>query len=156
MSETPESERWKPVLKRMFADLRTGAPRAEAYWAQQMAFGPVLIHAVALAVHRRQVTPAERELLRKLLPHAFSLLGALPDGCDGDPHSLHLLARRQARVLAYGRRKLLRRLAARIGLDFAGLPDGPVPDRFRRAYELIGWRPPASNAGDSRFSRAGG
>lgn len=143
MNEAPSTpSRWQPVLDRMFEELRSGAPRAQAYWAQQLAFGPVFIHAVILAVRKGTVSPEDLEHLRQLLPLALSLLGALPDGCDGDASSFFLLAHRQAQVLAWGRRHHLARLAARLGLETSGLPYGPVPRRFQRPYELIGWSPP--------------
>lgn len=143
MSKTRDSTAaWQPVLEQMFTELRSGAPRAEGYWAQQLAFGPVLIHAVSLALHRGTIAPADQELLRKLFPLAMALLGALPDDCDGDPHSLRLLARRQAEVLAWGRRRHLQRVGARVGAELPSSPYEPVPRRLRRAYELIGWRPP--------------
>jgi hypothetical protein len=131
----------------MFEELRSEAPRAQAYWAQQLAFGPVLFHAVTLAVRGGALPSEDLERLRELLPLALSMLGALPDGCAGDPHSLFLLARRQAQALAWGRRRQLARLAERIGLEVSSLPYSPVPRRFLRPYELIGWRP--STAADA-------
>lgn len=136
-----EAPRWQPVLDRMFEELRSGSPRAEAYWAQQLAFGPVFFHAVALAVRNGVIDHHDLELVRQVLPLALSMLGALPDGCAGDPTSLMLLARRQASVLLWGRRRHLTRLAARLGLDTSSLSSGIVPRRFQRPYELIGWRP---------------
>jgi hypothetical protein len=132
--------RWQVVLDRMFAELRSGSPRAEAYWAQQLAFGPVFFFAVALAVRRGAVRPEDLERLRQLVPLALSLLGALPD--DGDATCLLLLARRQAAALALGRRQYLVRLASRLGLEMPKSPYDPVPGRLLRPYELIGWRPP--------------
>ena len=136
--------RWQPVLGQMLEELRSGSARAQAYWAQQLAFGPVFLHVAALAVRTEALGQSDQELLRQVLPLAFSMLGALPDGCAGDPASLLLLARRQAQVLAWGRRRHLTRLAVRLGLDTARLPSEPVPRRFQRPYELIGWRPPSS------------
>ena len=133
---------WQVVLDRMFEELRSGSSRAEAYWAQQLAFGPVFFHAVVLAVRNAAIAEDDLERLRRILPMALSMLGALPDGSDGDPASLYLLARRQAQVLAWGRRRHLARLAARLGVEAAGSPYDPVPRRFQRPYELIGWRPP--------------
>jgi hypothetical protein len=135
--------RWQPVLEQMFRELRAGSARAQAYWAQQLAFGPVFFHAVVLAVRGGTLTAEELELLGQLLPLALSALGALPDGCAGDPTSLFLLARRQAQALAWGRRRQLARLAARLGLDMSRPPYEPVPRRFQRPYELIGWSPQA-------------
>jgi hypothetical protein len=135
---------WEPVLGQMFEELRSGSPRAEAYWAQQLAFGPVFFYAVVLAVRRGTILPGDLNRLRQLVPVALSLLGALPDGSDGDATSLLLLARRQALALTWDRRQLLARLAARLGLEIASLPYDPVPRRFQRPYELIGWRPPGA------------
>lgn len=133
---------WKPVLAQMFEELRSGAPRAEVYWAQQLAFGPVFFSAVVLAVREGAIPPNDLDLLRHVIPLALSLLGALPDGSDGDPISLRLLARRQAQALEVGRRQYLARLGQRIGLEMSSLPYEPVPRRLMRPYELIGWRPP--------------
>jgi hypothetical protein len=132
--------RWQTVLQQMFEELRSGSPRAEVYWAQQLAFSPVFFYAVVLAVREDAVSPNDRDHLRRIVPLALSLLGALPDG--GDPTTLLLLARRQASALAVGRRQQLARLAARLGLEISSLPYEPVPGRLQRPYELIGWRPP--------------
>jgi hypothetical protein len=134
--------RWGPVLDLMFEELRSGSPRAQSYWAQQLAFGPVFFNAVALAVRGGAIAPADLELVRAVLPLAQSMLGALPDGSGGDPASLFLLARRQAQALSWGRRRHLARLAARLGLETSGPPYDTVPRRFQRPYELIGWTPP--------------
>ena len=111
---------WQVVLDRMFGELRSGSSRTEAYWAQQLAFGPVFIHAVALAVRKAAIAAGDLEHLRRILPLALSMLGALPDGCAGDPASLYLLAHRQAQALAWGRRRHLSRLAARLGVEVSG------------------------------------
>jgi hypothetical protein len=146
MSEQPVPARWQAVLDRMFEELRSGAPRAEVYWAQQLALGPVFFFAVVLAVRRGAVSAGDLEHLRRVVPLALSLLGALPDGSNGDPTSLFVLARRQAQALALGRRHHLARLAARLGLEISSLPYEPVPRRFQRPYELIGWNPPRPSA----------
>jgi hypothetical protein len=36
-----QGSHWQPVLDGMFEELRSDSPRAEVYWAQQLAFGPV-------------------------------------------------------------------------------------------------------------------
>ena len=126
----------------MFEELESGSPRSEVYWAQQLAFGPVLFYAVVLSVREGTVLPGDREQLRRIVPLALSLLGALPDGEGGDQASLLLLARRQASALAVGRRQHLAKLAARLGLEITSLPYDPVPGRLQRPYELIGWCPP--------------
>ena len=134
---------WQPVLDRMFEELRSGSSRAQANWAQQIAFGPVFFYAVALAVRHQTIRASDLELLRQVIPLSLSLLGPLPDGCSGDPSSFFRLARRQARVLAWGRRRRLARLAERLGIDESSLASEPVPRRFQRSYSLIGWRPPS-------------
>ena len=133
---------WQVVLEQMFGELHSGSSRAEAYWAQQLAFGPVFFHAVVLAVRQGDIGAKDMEVLRRVVPLALSMLGALPDGCEGDPSSLFLLARRQAQVLAWGRRRHLAKLTARLGMETPASPYVPVPRRFQRPYELIGWRPP--------------
>lgn len=142
MNEEPVSSRWQAVLDEMFEELRSGSPRAETYWAQQLAFGPVFFYAVVLAVRRDAIPRNDLERLRQVVPVALSLLGALPDGSDGDPASLLLLARRQALAQAVGRRQLLARLATRLGLEMSSVSYEPVPRRLLRPYELMGWRPP--------------
>jgi hypothetical protein len=136
------SSDWQPVLARMFDELRSESPRGKAYWAQQIAFGPVFFYAVALAVRYRTISAGDLELLRGVIPLSLSMLGPLPDGCAGDPSSFFRLARRQARVLAWGRRRRLTRLAERLGIDMESLASEPVPSRFQRSYSLIGWHPP--------------
>ena len=133
---------WQTVLQQMFEELRSRSPRAEVYWAQQLAFSPVFFYAVVLAVREDAIPPNDRDHLRRIVPLALSLLGALPDGNGGDPTTLLLLARRQASALAVGRRQQLAKLAARLGLEISSLlPYEPVPGRLQRPYELIGWRP---------------
>ena len=139
-----ETSRWQPVLEQMFEELRSGSPRTEAYWAQQLAFGPVFFFAVLLAVRSGGILPDDLTLLRQVVPVALSLLGALPDGSDGDPATLRLLARRQARALELDRRRHLARLAVCLGVEISNSPYDPVPARFLRPYELIGWSPPRS------------
>jgi hypothetical protein len=134
--------RWKAVLDRMFEELSSGSSRAQAYWAQQLAFGPVFFNVIALAVRRSVIQPKDLELVRMVVPLAQSMLGALPDGSGGDPASFFLLAHRQAQALSWGRRHHLARLAARLGMETSGSPYDPVPRRFQRPYELIGWTPP--------------
>ncbi|HEX9733419.1 MAG TPA: hypothetical protein VGG06_15720 [Thermoanaerobaculia bacterium] len=134
--------RWGPVIERMLDEVRSGSARAEAYWTQQLAFAPVFVHAVGLAVRVDAFSSDERDVLRGLLPLALSMLGPLPDGSNGDPAGLMILARRQAAALASGRRRDLARLARRLGLETPALTAEPVPRRFQRPYRLMGWRPP--------------
>ena len=65
--------------------------------------------------------------------------GMVPDGCGGDPMRLQLLARRQALVLSWGRRRHLVRLARRLGIEVPDMVTDPVPSRFLRPYRLLGW-----------------
>jgi hypothetical protein len=144
--DAESSAGWSVLLRAMFDELRAGAPRAESYWAQQLAFGPVFFYAVALADRHNRIAPADRQLLAGLVSVALSLLGTLPDGCAGDPTALQLLAHRQALALTSGRRRHLARLGARLGLGANDGLSGPVPRRFTRPYPLLGWVPPAALA----------
>lgn len=135
--------RWQPLLDRMFEELHAEHPRSEVYWAQQLAFSPVFFFAVLLAVRQGVVSAADLQVLRKVVPLAMALLGALPDGDDGDANRLRLLALRQTSALGLGRRQHLARLAARLGLDHEPRYE-PVPNRLLRPYEVIGWRPPGA------------
>jgi hypothetical protein len=123
----------------MTEEVSAGSARSQTYWAQQLAFGPVLFHAVALAVRHGELSEDDLELVREVVQHALSMLGALPDGCDGDPMRLQLLARRQAQVLSWGRRRHLVRLARRLGIEVPDMVTDPVPSRFLRPYRLLGW-----------------
>jgi hypothetical protein len=141
-------ERWQVVLDQMFAELGSGSPRAEAYWAQQLAFGPVFFYAVLLALRKGAIAPRDLDLLRKTVPLAVALLGALPDDCGGRPRRRRLLAHRQVQALELGRRQGLARLAKRLGLEVSSRLYEPVPRRLLRPYELIGWVPPRPNPVD--------
>jgi len=145
--------RWKAVLDCMFEELRSGSPRAQAYWAQQLAFGPVFFNVIALAVRRGVIPPNDLELVRAVIPLAQSMLGALPDGSGGDPSSFLLLAHRQAQALSSGRRRRLAKLATRLGMETSALPYDPVPRRFQRPYELIGWTPPVADRNSSGIEK---
>lgn len=137
----------------MLDELRSGVPRAESYWAQQLAFGPVLIHAVTQAVRRGDLSTGSRSDLLRVVELAFACLGALPDDSGGDPVTLRLMARRQAVALGWGRRRRLARLAARLGGELDERQPGVTPRRLLRAYPLIGWRPPeVASAPGSPFS----
>jgi hypothetical protein len=125
-----QQTRWQAALDRMFEELRSGSPRAEVYWAQQLAFGPVFFYAVVLAVREDILSPDDRDRLRRIVPLALSLLGALPDG--GGLARFLLLARRQASALTVGRRQLLVRLAARLGLEISSPSYEPIPGRLQR------------------------
>jgi hypothetical protein len=130
---------WKDVVDTMLAELRTGDPRNAAYWAQQLAFGPVLVHAVRLHLRSTPLSAAERTALGEAVALAHSALAALPEQPGLAPARLHVLARRQATALSWGRRRSLTRLLATLGAAEAG--STVVPSRMTRAYPLIGWRP---------------
>ena len=127
----------------MWAELGAGSPRAESYWAQQIALGPVLFHALAQRLRARPLEEQEREALCRAVGLALRVLGALPDDAGLDPARLAILARRQATALASGRRRQLVRMARRLGLDVSDARFAPVPGRLLRAFPLIGWRPPS-------------
>jgi hypothetical protein len=148
--------RWQAVLDNMLKELHSGSPRAQTYWAQQIAFGPVFFHVVVLAVRSGTLQTSDLDLLRALLPLAQSMLGALPDGSGGDPASFFLLAQRQAQALSWGRRRHLTRLAARLGMEPASPTYEPVPRRFQRPYELIGWNPPLTEKNPAHVEKLPG
>ena len=130
---------WAGVVEQMMSELRASGPREQSYWAQQLAFGPVLVHALALGLRERAPSAAVRLALRGL--------GPLPEAPGLDAALLAALAGRQARALAWGRRRTLRRLLRRHGTeivterDRAASGGGPVMERMLRPYPLLGWRP---------------
>ena len=131
---------WDAVLDGMLAELARGGPRAESYWAQQLAFGPVLVHALGLRYRRRPPSAGETRLLVPCLHLARAALGALPDPPGGDPAAIRLLALRQARAVAWGRRGTLEQRLRRMGV----VPQSGasvVPPRMARPYPLLGFSP---------------
>ena len=138
----PESARrardWDAVLDSMMADLRKQSVRLDAYWAQQIAFGPVLVHALGLRLRRVRPDPIEVSDLRRVLRRALELLSALPEPISGDPAVLRILAVRQATALASGRRSQLARIAARLGIQAP--PCNPMRLDLLKVYPLLGWR----------------
>ena len=131
-------------LRGMVLELRSQEPRADVYWSQQLAFGPVLFHALALAVRAGTLSDADLTHVRRVIGLAFAALGALPERAAMDPTILQMMACRQATALSWGRRRQLVRLAARLGLEMDGGRVGLVPDRLLRPYPLIGWTAEAS------------
>jgi hypothetical protein len=137
---------WDPTLDAMIAELRTGDSRAQVYWAQQLAFGPVLVHALRLRFRAEPPPAALATLLGPCVHLACAGLSALPELEGGDPTSLRLLAQRQARALSWGRRRTLARLLS--DLNTPPAPDvGIVPPRMTRPYPLLGFRPDERLAG---------
>jgi hypothetical protein len=135
------SQGWDGVVEEMLRELRGLSARADAYWAQQLAFGPVLFHALALKMRANAIAAEDFSHLSRAVELAFAALGMLPDAPGGDPASLRIHARRQAVALASGRRRLLRKLAARLHQPLPAVP-GVVPTRLLRSYPLLGWRAP--------------
>lgn len=128
---------WNAVLDRMIEEVRVSEPRSDAYWAQQLAFGPVLVHALALRVRSGRIVERDRESVGRVLRTAIRLLSALPEPTGGDPAALRILASRQASALATGRRTLLLRIARRLGADDGGPIDDPVPSHLLRCYRIL-------------------
>jgi hypothetical protein len=141
MSTQRPLRRWSDVVADMLGELRQQEPRADTYWAQQLAFGPVLAHALALAVRRGDIDARDLEHVRRAVALALRGLGALPDGPGVDARGLAILARRQATALAAGRRRHLLRLAQHLGLPADGTGHAPVDRRMLRPYPLLGWLP---------------
>jgi hypothetical protein len=137
---------WDPVLDQMMTEIDDGSPRAETYWAQQLAFGPVLVHALRLRLRDSPPSPEQARRLARCVDLAFGALGSLPDTPGEDPIALRLLAARQARAISWRRRLTLARLLERLGEPAPGHP-GVVPSRMTRPYPLIGFRPGERLAG---------
>ena len=138
---------WAGVVEQMMNELRAGGPREQSYWAQQLAFGPVLVHALALGLRERAPSVEDRKVVGAAVRLALCGLGPLPEAPGLDPALLAALAGRQARALAWGRRRTLRRLLRRhraeiaTGGGRAATRGGPVVARLLRPYPLLGWRP---------------
>ena len=151
---------WTGVVELMMNELRAGGPREQSFWAQQLAFGPVLVHALALGLRERALSVEDREVLTAAVQLALTGLGPLPEEPGLDPALLATLAARQARALASGRRRTLSRLLRRHGAEAtaesggAALQRGPAMARMLRPYPLLGWRPeePANPARSVRVS----
>ena len=134
---------WRPTVEKMLAELRSGGPREEAFWAQQLAFGPVLVHAVGLQVRRGGLVAPE---LIPCLRLAHAALGSLPEPPAADAVGLQMLAARQARALGWRRRATLSNLLTDLGAPRVDGP-GAAPPRMARCYPLIGFRPDERLAG---------
>lgn len=138
-------EAWRACVAAMLADLERGSPRAQAYWAQQLAFAPVFPHAVALYLREAGLGEPARDALRAVVELALSGLAALPEIRGASPADLARLAARQARVLTTGRRRRLERLYERLVPGTPVPATDYVPERMLRAYPLLGWSPPAAS-----------
>ncbi|MFY9342448.1 MAG: hypothetical protein WAT39_08155 [Planctomycetota bacterium] len=141
MNGTPT---WDSLVDRMLRELASDGPRAESYWAQQIAFGPVFVHAIGLRL-RREPACIGGEALVRCVQLARAGFGALPEPPDCDPTGLRILAARQARALGWRRRATLDRLLWRLGAQASA--SAPAPARLTRCYELIGFRPGERLAG---------
>lgn len=131
---------WDNVIEQMLSELRAREPRADAYWAQQLAFAPVVFHALATYARARGIPEADAPNLSRVLELAAAALGLLPE-VGTDPAALAAIARRQAAALATGRRRQLARLVQRHGLTAAVGVAKEVPSRLVRPYPLLGWKP---------------
>jgi len=123
----PRAAGWEALLQRMLTELAGGEARAEAYWAQQLAFGPVLPYALALRLRDPEwpSLPGSRDLLCRVVELALAALGALPEGAAGAGRAaLGRLAHRQVAALSVGRRSMLARLARKLG---SAIPCPPPP-----------------------------
>jgi hypothetical protein len=140
---------WDDLLDRMVLEGTPSRPRLETYWAQQLAFSPVLVHALRLRIRGAGLPPEAAASIIRLVRLALSGLAALPEESGADPIALTLLARRQARALQWGRRHSLRRILERLGEPASALPEF-APSRMVRAYPLLGWKPEIGASGFSR------
>lgn len=140
-------QRWWKVVEQMLQESTADPGRCRTYWAQQLAYAPVLPHALALWLREHAPEPSQRAALQELISLARSGLAALPDAPELDPSALPRLAQRQVRALALGRRRVLARLAHRIGGQPGEPSMGFVPSAMLRPYPLLGWDPPQSRSG---------
>ncbi|MFH1177506.1 MAG: hypothetical protein V1750_08870 [Acidobacteriota bacterium] len=132
---------WAAILAQMMVELRSGSPRAQSYWAQQLAFGPVLVHALALELRENRPCAADQDAVVAALRLALGGLGPLPEEPGCEPGLLALLGRRQARAAAWGRGRTLRRLLGRLGAELSCGAEGGATSRLLRPYPLLGWKP---------------
>ena len=138
---------WAGVVEQMMNELRAGGPREQSYWAQHLAFGPVLVHALALGLRERTPSVEDRKVVAATVRLALCGLGPPPETPGLDPALLAALAGRQARALAWGRRRPLRRLLRRHGVEIvtgsrrAAARGSSAVARLLRPYPLLGWRP---------------
>lgn len=137
---------WDATVDGMLDDLRRGYPRDASYWAQQMAFGPVLMHAIALRLRAGPLPGSDAAVLGECANLALVGFAALPDLDGGDPTALRLLAGRQARAIGWGRRGTLLRFLRHLGSPVEDAPR-TVPARMLRPYPLLGFRPHERLAG---------
>lgn len=139
-------DRWSALLDALVSDCKEGNARRQTYWAQQLAFGPVLVHALALRL-RNPCNIAERGPLLEVLELARAALGTLPERPGITHRDLARLAARQAVALARGRRRQLDRLITRLdGSPPAEGGEPVVPSRMLRAYPLVSWAGEGSSA----------
>lgn len=131
---------WSGTIEAMLDELRSGEARAQSYWAQQLAFAPVVVHALSLTVRDHLPPVADREALSAALSLALAALGALPEQPGVEPSLLATMAQRQARALAWGRRRTLQRLLRRLG-PVTPPAAGAAAARLLRPYPLLGWSP---------------
>lgn len=131
---------WSDTIETMLQELRSGGARAQSYWAQQLAFAPVVVHALSLTLRDQPAAVSDREAISAAVSLALSALGALPEQPGVEPSSLATMAQRQARAMAWGRRRTLQRLLRRLG---TGTPPDPGvgAKRLLRPYPLLGWSP---------------
>lgn len=131
---------WSGTIEAMLDELRGGGARAQSYWAQQLAFAPVVVHALSLSLRDELPPVSDREAISAAIALALSGLGALPEQPGIEPSLLAAMAQRQSRALSWGRRRTLQRLLRRLG---TGTPpdSGAGAVRLLRPYPLPGWSP---------------
>jgi hypothetical protein len=138
--ERVRRERWEATIRLLVAECKDGSERSLTYWAQQLAFGPVLVHALDLWLRHAEVDPETSNELGAVLRLARQGLGILPERAGTAERDVARLAARQATALSRGRRRLLERLLERLGCRSEKL-ETEVPGRMLRPYPLIGWSP---------------
>jgi len=76
---------WTGVVELMMNEMQAGGPREQSFWAQQLAFGPVLVHALALGLRERAPSVEDRDVLDAAVRLALTGLGPLPEEPGLDP-----------------------------------------------------------------------
>lgn len=136
------TDAWLALAEKIVEASRASHPREVTYWAQQLAFSPVVPHALSAWLHGRTPAPADREALAGTLLLGLSGLDALPEEPGSSASRLSRLASRQAASLSLLRRTVLGNILGKLGFAAESRIPGKVPDRMTRPYPLIGWTPP--------------
>ncbi len=141
MARSGRLEKWRSLIAVMVTECRARGARDVAYWAQQLAWSPVVPHALSWRLRRNGISEDERTGLIESINLGLAGLGMLPDSPAVSCVALAKVAERQAKALSSGRRRVLLGLSRRLGAMPAAPTSIEVPSRMLRTYDLIGWNP---------------